>query len=402
MAVREDLVAVAFLSMYAPRGAALTGVSARALAAVRDLYPTAEAFDEALAGALRRASTTAVLQFPERVDPVNGQRAVLAARVEFQALLDSEAPLLVALAALLDRLLGAAGARVAGAALDAFRVQAADLFPREAAAARLVLTALDGVAAPDAHAALAVEEERAGLHVLAGDTASAAGLRGAADARTLLAEADARMDRGDAPGARALLERAGELFQRAADLAGLAAVKRRAAGVVGPGLDAAGQGSATLDARVELLRDAVRLSRHVGDVRGEAEGLEDLSRIWADTGRNGPAVAALGCVAERMRAEADAAGEARALQLAGRLLCEAPDGVAEPGPGLVMLLFAADIGGSVDPVVADLVKSYVAGFSYTLTEAQFSAIEPLFDADRDALVSETFLRYRNAHASELP
>jgi hypothetical protein len=67
-----------------------------------------------------------------------------------------------------------------------------------------------------------------------------------------------------------------------------------------------------------------------------------------------------------------------------------------------MLLFAADIGGSVDPVVADLVKSYVAGFSYTLTEAQFSAIEPLFDADRDALVSETFTRYRNAHASELP
>ncbi len=390
VAVREDLIAVAFLSMYAPRGAALTGVSARALAAVRDLYPSAEAFDEALAGALRRASTTAVLQFPERVDPVDGQRAVLAARAEFQGLLDTEAPLISALAALLDRLLGKAGARVAGAALDAFRVQAADLFPRDADAARLVLKALDGVAAPDAHAALAVEEERAGLHILAGDTASAAGLRGAADARTLLAEADARMDRGDAPGARALLERAGDLFQRAADLAGLAAVKRRMAAVVAP------------DARVDLLREAVRLSRHVGDLRGEAEGLEDLSRAWADAGRNGPAVAALGCVAARMRAEADAAGEARALQLAGRLLCEAPDGVAEPGPGLVMLLFAADIGGSVDPVVADLVKSYVAGFSYTLTEAQFSAIEPLFDADRDALVSETFTRYRNAHASELP
>ncbi len=374
----------------APRGGALPGVSERARRAVAALYPSSDAFDEALAGALRRAATTAVIQFPETVDPVDGQRAVLNARAEFLALLREDAPLLLALARLLDRLLGGAGPRVAGATLDAFRVQAADLFPRDPDAARLVLRALEGADPGDVHAALAVEAERAALLVAAGEATAAAQLRGVSDGRSLLGEADARAERGEDAAARTLLDRATEAFQRAGDLAGLSAVKRRYAGLV----DA--------DTRVDVLRDAVKLSRDAGDARGEAEGLEDLSRAWADVGRTGPAVAALGRVAQRMRADVNAAGEARALQLAGRLLCEAPDGIAEPGPGLVVLLFAADIGGSVDPVIADLVKSYVAGFSYTLTDAQFAAIEPLLDADRDALVSDTFARYQALHAAELP
>ncbi|MFN7143775.1 MAG: hypothetical protein ACK4YP_08380, partial [Myxococcota bacterium] len=132
------------------------------------------------------------------------------------------------------------------------------------------------------------------------------------------------------------------------------------------------------------------------------EGLEELSRAFAEDGRLGPAVAALGEVARLARGAVDAAGEARALQLAGRLLCEAPAGQDAPGPGLVMLLFAADIAASVDPVVADLVRRYITGFQYTIGERKFAGIEPLLDEDRETVVERTFDEYRHRHREELP
>lgn len=163
---------------------------------------------------------------------------------------------------------------------------------------------------------------------------------------------------------------------------------------VGPAL-----ASATLEAFAVQARDLVGLAQGEG-TSGRAPGDAALERIYAfageaeSSGRRGPAIAALGLVAAAARERADAALEAQALQRAGRLLCEAPPGEAEPGPGLVLLLFAADLGATVDPVFADLVRRYVTGFQYTLSDAEFAAIEPLLDRERDEVVAETFARYR--------
>ena len=67
-----------------------------------------------------------------------------------------------------------------------------------------------------------------------------------------------------------------------------------------------------------------------------------------------------------------------------------------------MLLWAADIGGSVDPVLADLTHRYVQGFQYTLTDRQWAEIEPLFDQYREAIVDVAFARYREEFSKDLP
>ncbi|MDP2309007.1 MAG: hypothetical protein Q8P18_23490 [Pseudomonadota bacterium] len=394
MTVRDDLVLVGWFAALAPGGATTPGGGARATSVLRGAFREAAQLDIALANGLRRAAATAVLQMPERVDPIDAQRAVLADRAGFAALLDREEPAIVAVAARLDALAPTrgCGARLAPLVLDAFRLQSRDLFPREdmggIGLAVQVLEAL--VRDADPHRRLSLERELAALHTRGGAPDAAAALTGPGEGTTALVEADVLAGRGDVGAARARLSEARRRFEAAGDLGGVGAVLRREAALLPP-----------LE-RPDTLRHAIVLARQGADIGGEAEGLEDLSRAFAESGRMGAAVAALGEVARLARIAVDAAGEARALQLAGRLLCEAPAGADEPGHGLVLLLHAGDIAASVDPVVADLVRRYVTGFQYTLDDRRFAEIEPLLEQDREEVVRMTFARYRKAHPEALP
>jgi hypothetical protein len=394
VAVREDLVLIGWLADLAPEASATAGAGALALDGIRGAYPSAQALDDALSNCLRRAAATALLHLPEQIDPVAGQRAVLADRAGFARALGREEPALVAVAALLDALPPTRGwgARLAPAVLETFRIQARDLFPREdMGGAPIALAVVEALAAAaDPHRRQALARDRAALHARVGAAARAAELRGPRDGRSLLAEADEAAVRRDLGAARELLDAARPLFAAAGDLQGLAAVCRREAALLPP------------EARNAPLREAVRLARAAGDGRGEAEAFDEIARARAEAGQLAPAVAALGEVARLARLQVDAAAEARALQLAGRLLCEAPTGEDDPGAGLVMLLRAGDLGASVDPLITDEVRRYVSGFQYTLSDARFAAIEPLLDADRDEVVTAAFARYRAACAAEDP
>ncbi len=362
---------------------------------LRLLYPSATSFDAGLANCLRRCVATAVLQSVRLDRAAEAQQAVMARKEGFLALLEREEPLISALATEIDAVapLSGLGAKMAQGVLELFRVQARELFPREeqggAAAAIRVLEALR--ASADAHARLLIEAELASLHQRTGDHERASEIRGNEDGFTWLDRADHQAGHGEMDAARASLGRARQNFERAGLVAGIAAVKRREAALIEPA------------ERVPLLREAVSLSRRAtGDLRGEVEGLEELSRAYAESGRVGPAVAALGEIARLQRQAADAVGEARALQLAGRLLCEGDATLQDPGIGLVMLLWAADIGGSVDPVLADLTHRYVQGFQYTLSDRQWAEIEPLFEQNREAIVDVAFARYREDFLKDLP
>lgn len=395
MTFRDDLVLIGWLSTLAPESALLPGAGPLAVAAARGAFPAGDGLDEGLANCLRRSAATAMLQCFEPAAAAHAQQAVMARKDAFRAALDRHEPALVVIAGLIAEVegLGKFANRIAPSVIEAFRVQGRDLFPREeSGGARLAIGVLEALlAGADPHGRYAVERELASLHQRAGDPGRAAELRGAEDGFSSLDAADQSAGRGDMDQARQHLGRAQRLFERAGLLAGLAAVKRREAALLDP------------PDRIPLLLDAVRLSRSVpDDHRGVVEGLEELSRAFAESGRTGPAVAALGEIAGLQRAAADAVGEARALQLAGRLLCEAFGEQQEAGPGLVMLLFAADIGGTVDPVLSDLTHRYVQGFQYTLSDAEWSAVEPLFDQDRGAVVDATFARYRTRYAEELP
>lgn len=395
MNVRDDLALVGWLTSLAPDAAHLPGAGPLASAALGALYRDPSELDAGLANCLRRCVATVAIQAVEPREAAALHRRIMGKKQLFADALGRTEPLVVAIARTIDAVEGLAGQgdKLAPLVLETFRVQARELAPREehggAQAAIGVLEQLRDRS--DASARMAVEAELASLHGRAGAPDRAAELRGAEDGTTALDAADHAAAAGDMDIATAHLSRALKIFERQGSLAGMAAVRRRRAALLPP------------EERAPILKEAVRMSREAtDDLRGVIEGLEELSRGYSESGNLGAAVGALGQIAEIQRAVGDAAGEARALQLAGRLLCESSAPHQDPGPGLVMLLFAADIGGTVDAVMADLVHRYVRGFQYTLTDAEWEAIEPLFEQDRAAVVDFTFARYRSEHAEELP
>jgi hypothetical protein len=128
------------------------------------------------------------------------------------------------------------------------------------------------------------------------------------------------------------------------------------------------------------------------------EALDARADALAQAGRIGDAVAVLGEVARRCRQRGDAMGEARAVQRAGQRLCEAAD--PDPAIGIVMLLHAAELAEPEDDMFSDLVRNYVAGYQYTLTDAQFAALEPLLEREPAEVVAEAFARYRASAAGD--
>ncbi len=392
--LRNDLILIGWLSRIAPEASQHPAAGACATAAVRALFPSAgsgapDALDEALANALRRSLATVLVEQPRWV---LHQPAVLDERVRFRTALDSAEPALLALVALVRSFppLAKDAGPIAALWMPTFRVQARDVLPHDdrngVLAAIAAVQAILAAGPPSAQ----IERELASLHQRVGASGAASALRGPDDGQSVLELADLAAQAGDMSRARELLARAQALFARAGLLAGMAAVKRREAALVEPAQ------------RAPLLFDAVRLARDASDARGEVEGLEDLSRAYSECGRLGPAVAALGRMATLHRAAVEPLGEARALQLAGRLLCEGLGADREPGAGMVLLLWAADIGGTQDPVLADLTRRYIEGFQFTLSDAEFASIESIFDRPRAAVVAEVLARYERNHLPELP
>lgn len=385
--LRDDLILIGWLSAVAPEASQHPDAGRCATAAVRALFRTPEALDEALANTLRRSLATVLVEQPRWV---LSQPEVLDARTRFLSALDSTVPAMSALIGIIQAFpaLAPDAAAIATLWVPTFRVQARDVLPHDDRAGYLAaVSAVESLGAHDAQ----INRELASLHQRAGNTASASALRGPDDAQSVMDLADNAASKGDMLRAKELLARAQTLFARSGMLAGMAAVKRREAAMVTP------------EERPAMLFDAIRLSRDArNDHRGEVEGWEDLSRAYSETGRIGPAVASLGRMAALHRAAAEALGEARALQLGGRLLCEGFGESRDPGAGLVMLLWAADIGGSQDAVLADLTRRYIEGFQYTLSDAEFTRIEPIFDRPREEVVRETFARYEHAHREDLP
>ncbi len=393
--LRHDLILIGWLSRIAPEASQHPAAGACATAAVRALFPSAagsagtDALDEALANALRRSLATVLVEQPRWV---LHQPAVLDERARFRAALDNSEPALLALVGIVrsfPALAKDAGA-IAALWMPTFRVQARDVLPHDdrngVLAAIAAVQAILEVGPPSAQ----VERELASLHQRVGDSGAASALRGPDDGQSVLELADLAASSGDMERARELLVRAQTLFSRAGMLPGMAAVKRREAAIVAP------------EQRIPVLFEAIRLSRDANDTRGEVEGLEDLSRAYAESGRPGPAVAALGRMAKLHRAAVEPLGEARALQLAGRLLCEGYGADRDPGAGMVLLLWAADIGGTQDPVLADLTRRYIEGFQFTLSDAEFASIEAIFDRPRALVVAEVLARYERDHPKELP
>lgn len=387
--LRDDLVLVGWLSKLAPESSLHPDSGACATAAVRALFPTAESLDDALANTLRRSLATVLVEEPRWV---LHQPEVIDDKARFRPALDSTEPASVVLQRLAASFpaLAPDAARIALLWVPTFRVQARDILPHDDRAGLLAavaaLTELS-TRAPSAQ----VGRELASLHQRLGNVAIASELRGPDDGQAVMDLADHAAQAGDMARAKDLLARAQVLFSRAGLIAGMAAVKRREAALLDP------------EGRVAVLFDAIRLSRDArNDQRGEVEGWEDLSRAYSEQGRIGPAVAALGRMAKLHRAGAEALGEARALQLSGRLLCEAFGKERDTGAGMVMLLWAADIGGTQDPVLADLTRRYIEGFQYTLSDSEFAEIEGVFERPRQKVVDDAFARYEREHQDELP
>lgn len=210
------------------------------------------------------------------------------------------------------------------------------------------------------------------------------------DGVRLLQQADTAAEAGDRATSGLMLMQARLAFSRAGDLAGLAAVMRREA--------------LNLDEsrRLTVLRDAVRLARQAGDRVGEAEGLDDLARLHVEAGRLGPAVALFGEVAKVHATREDLAGELRALQMAGQLLCEGWGSDRDPTSGVLMLLWAAERGRRLDESLADMVENYITGYQYTLSDAEFSLIEARLNENRQTLILGVFAQYRGRWPDEIP
>ncbi len=388
--LRDDLVLIGWLSKLAPESVLHPEAGRCATAAVRALFPSEDSLDDALANALRRSLATVLVEQPRWV---LHQPEVLNDRARFRFALDHTEPAIVALQTLVGSFpaLTVDAARIAALLVPTFRVQARDILPHDDRAGLLAAVAALSALLTVAPGSAQIGRELASLHQRLGNTAQASELRGPDDAQSTLDHADHAAAMGDMARAKELLARAQMLFARSGMLAGMAAVKRREAALLGPA------------ERMPALFEALALSRDArDDHRGQVEGLEDLSRAFSEQGRIGPAVAALGRMARLHRGAGEALGEARALQLSGRLLCEASGPARDAGAGMVMLLWAADIGGSQDPVLADLTRRYIEGFQYTLSDVEFSSIEAIFERPREQVVNEAYALYEHRHKEELP
>jgi hypothetical protein len=210
------------------------------------------------------------------------------------------------------------------------------------------------------------------------------------DALERLTAADEAAAGGRMEECRRALREARFAANREGNLAALSAVMRREASLLLP----ADRGA--------LLVEAARLAQRGGDTVGQIEALEDLSRDRLSEGRVGVAVALLGRCAELQAERGDRAGYLRGAMLAGRALCEAWGAERDVPAGMAMLLFCEREAGRFDDALARLLRDYLTGFQYTLSDAEFAAAEPWLELDGRAVVDATLTRYVSEFGAELP
>lgn len=197
-------------------------------------------------------------------------------------------------------------------------------------------------------------------------------------ARVLLEECDEALEAQAWPLAAALATLCARAAEEMAQPALAAAAMRRQS--------SAAERQGDYDSASHHMRRSLGVASDAKDWRAVAAAQEELSRLAADQGDRDSAVSWLGQVWRLQQRQKNAAGEERALRLAGRLLAEG----GSAGPGLVMLLAALDLAEVRDPHTAHGIRQYIVGFQYTLSDAEFQRLEPMFDQPREPVITAAF------------
>lgn len=394
----EHLILRGWLRLGAPRlvnhpDAPLDALLPDALARLAPAYGSEDVLADALSSALRRAATTALAESDAYTEPMalfQAQETLLAASASFDALLRSpdSVDLHRALSMALNSVeaITGMGDPLVPATLRVFGREVREVLPRDGALAFDPIIALltDWLPKLSDAARQAAERDLGSAHSMLGhrDQARRIFEEAGDQARVLLEEADEALEASQWELGGILAGLCAEAAEMTHDHALAAAAQRRRS--------SAAELQGDYRSAEHYMRGSHKAARRARDVRAAAVALEELSRLAADQNQLDAAVALLGQVWRLQRAEKNAAGQGRALRLAGRLLAEG----GRPGPGLVMLLEALELAEVHDPHVAHGLKQYIVGFQYTLNNQEFAKIEPLFELPREPQIWQAFAAAR--------
>ncbi|MFT5684683.1 MAG: tetratricopeptide (TPR) repeat protein [Myxococcota bacterium] len=394
----EHLILRGWLRLGAPRlvshpDAPLDELLPDALSRLAPAYGGEAVLSDALSGALRRAAAVALAETNAYSDPMalfHAQEALLAASEPFNALVAGTEPVNLkrALSMTLNSVeaITGMGDPLVDDTLRVFGREVREVLPRDGPLAYEPVIALliDWIPRLPPAIRSAAERDQGSAHSMLGHRDQARQLFEEAgdQARVLLEEADGALEERQWELGGILAGLCAEAAEMTHDHALAAAAWRRRS-------SAAEQQGDYRSAEV-YLRSSYQAAKRARDIRAETVALEELSRLAADQQRLDDAVALLGLVWRLQRAEKNAAGQGRALRLAGRLLAES----GSPGPGLVMLLEALELAEVYDPHSAHGLKQYIVGFQYTLNDQEFASIEPLFELPREPQIWQTFAAAR--------
>jgi tetratricopeptide (TPR) repeat protein len=392
MRTLEALVLRCWLRPLTPRlihhpDAPLAALAADAVSRLSPRYGGEAVLSAAMAAAVRRAAARSLPDLRLYTDPKDLLAATEALRDQegpFLALMDAPPPLERALQMALDsvEVITGLGGPLVPHTLRWLPLESREVLPligpEGLEAVRELLEAWLPRLTPGAREA-AERDLGSALSLLGRREDARARFEAVGDtARVLLEECDAALEAGQWPLASALAT----LCVRAAEeteqpVLAAAALRRQSS---------AAERQGDYPSASHHMRGSLSVARRSADHRAAAAALEELSRLAADQGHRDEAVSLLGEVWMLQRREDLAAGEERALRLAGRLLAES----GEVGPGLVMLLAALDLAEARDPHTAHGIKQYIVGFQYTLTDAEFSKVEPFFSEEREPIIIAAF------------
>ncbi|GEM_PF-5529192 len=384
MTVLDRLVLSGWLRPLAPRVAeseGCTGLSVRATAALAPSYGGRAELSASVGACLRRAICAGLANAGARGDPRQQQKRVLQGERAVLHWLDQVAEL-TSMSELLQTLRVPSDERVVAETLEAWEHVAGEVLPRSGPLGLATLIDLleDALPGLDGDSAAGARRDLAGAYSLQGDRQRAiAGFEACGDrARELLERADLALESGSIAQAESL---ASQALATSEDAPTRGAAHRKLGS------------AATRDGRFDEAEDHFRAALSAcgeADLRGRAEALEELSELAARLGQIDRSVALLGELRRVARQRVDLTDEARALSMAGRLLCER----GKPGEGLVMLAQAKEWSDLQNPELAELIEQYVVGFQYTLSHAEWEQIQPLLEGARTPLIEKAFAAAR--------
>ena len=397
----EALVIRGWLRLVAPlltadARAPIDTLATDAVAILSPNYGGQKPLAGALSNALRRATGTGILNaaaaLPEGFNAAAAAGACVKAEDTFKRIVGDSVPggdFPGRLSAMLDGLapLRGHGAAIAPEVLEAFDYQVMEVLPREGPyGLKPAVTLLERFIADGPDAALAKLAHRdlgSALSLLGHPSRAREHFLKSGDAiRARLEAAEEALVASDFAGALARTDEALAMAREAGDGRYAGASLRRKAMIVGASGDVA--------AAEALLVDAAQTFQAASDGRGEAEALEALAHSAADRNLVDRSVTLLGAVRRLQRERRFAAGEGRALRLAGRLLCEN----GRPVEGMVMLFQARAIAEASDPHVEHPLEHYISGFQETLNAQEFSRVEKALEGNWELQINVAFAAAR--------